>query len=132
MSGEPTADLVADDELLTRLFSGRDWQDGKISSAVFKSDEISVFRAAYLDLESTIERHGPSDGAAQITAAFARADSAKNVDVVKDEDGQPYAHAHIVLTVKLPDGSRKCNSTGQAKRLRAEAMLNIRRMPLGM
>ena len=124
MADLPTADRVVDDEWLTRLFEGGDWQEGKISSAVFKSELISVFRDRYLGVDAVLARHGEGRGAARLAAAFVRADPRRDLDVVKDEP--PYAHAHV----RTASGRR--NTTGQARRLRDAAMTRIARMPAGI
>ncbi len=124
MDAEPTADHVADDEWLTRLFERDDWQEGKISSAAFKSELVSVFRDRYLRVNSVIEEHSKDCGAAQITAGFVRADPRHDLEVIKDEP--PYAHAHIQTS------SGKRNTTGQARRLRDQAMMKIAKLPQGL
>jgi len=120
-AGSATPDQVADDELLTRLFEARHFQDGTIHYSHFRSNELSVFRELYAPWQHLLAGAATGIGAAQFTAGYARA---AGLDVIKAEP--PPAHAHVVRG----DGQRI--SIGTAKKLRDEAMRRIVAYPPGL
>jgi hypothetical protein len=115
----PTPEAIGAAELLTRHFSWRDWQEGRISSGVFVTEHLSVFRDSYVPVDELLAEL-PAHGAAQVTAEFVLADGA--LELKKDDPPQglePYGH----VTVQRPDESKI--KRGQAKRLRDAAMKRI-------
>lgn len=115
-----TPDHVDDSELLNKWFEADDYQDGKIASERFRSDELSVFRDSYKSVAELVAERGDI-GVVQLTAAFVRSEK---LEVNKAEP--PDAHAHVVR----PQGGRI--GGGQAKRMRDEAMKHVVRWPTGL
>lgn len=105
---------VDDDEQLLRFFFDRDFQGGTIVSGVFRSDELSFYRERYASV-ANVQASDPKflgAGAAAVSAALVRE---TKMEVEGDEP--PFAHA------KATTAEGKCNSQGQARRLRNAAMI---------